>query len=307
MISGEGEITDQKSHGRSRSHIDDEQRQTQHRSVVGVLLNTSYPSQVFPTTTEKRGDPEFPFPEPPMPPMSRGPMMNPLKGMSLGIFAPESAVRTYLCRLLVHPWTEPFILILIVLQTVLLAVEAAPSVFDEGKGRPTRWGRTPIDWAMLGIFIIFTFEIIARIIVSGFILNAAEYSTIDRKRGIKAAVSDQYRAIFQPQRQKSVKAPRYGQAEPAAFARSFTIMQRQIGPQTVEDHQRWQLARRAFLRHGFNRLDFLAVVSFWISLVLGITGLESKHHIYIFKMLSCLRIIRLLALTNGTAVSAYLA
>lgn len=64
-----------------------------------------------------------------------------------------------------------------------------------------------------------------------------------------------------------------------------------------------QLARRAFLRHGFNRLDFAAVISFWITFALSITGLEMQHHLFIFRMMSCLRIVRLLALTNGTAVS----
>jgi hypothetical protein len=50
-------------------------------------------------------------------------------------------------------------------------------------------------------------------------------------------------------------------------------------------------------------LDFVAVVSFWISFVLGITGMESKHHLHVFRMLSCLRIVRLLALTRGNTVS----
>ena len=72
---------------------------------------------------------------------------------------------------------------------------------------------------------------------------------------------------------------------------------------SLEEQQRLHLARRAFLRHGFNRLDFIAVVAFWISFVLGVTGLESKHSVYVFRMLSCLRIIRLLALTKGNLVS----
>lgn len=228
--------------------------------------------------------------------------MNPLKGKSLGVFSPENPVRRALCELLIHPWTEFFILVLIVLQTILLAVEASPNVFDEGNGRPDRWGRTRIDWALLGLFIIFTLEIVARVIVSGFILNAAEYSTIDRKRGVRAAIADQYKLIFQPERQKSIRGARQTRLEPAAFARSFTFTQRQT--KTVEEERRFQLARRAFLRHGFNRVDFIAVVAFWISFVLGVFGLEKQYHLYVFKMLSCLRIIRLLALTNGTAVRA---
>jgi hypothetical protein len=49
-------------------------------------------------------------------------------------------------------------------------------------------------------------------------------------------------------------------------------------------------------------MDFIAVVSYWIALVLELTGVMSKHHVYIFRMLSCLRIFRLLSITEGTSV-----
>ncbi|RFU33099.1 hypothetical protein B7463_g3252, partial [Scytalidium lignicola] len=227
---------------------------------------------------------------------------NPLKGKSLGIFSPESRIRNKLCDLLVYPYTEPAILFLIVVQTVLLAVDASQSVYEHP--RPERWG-SPIDYALLGLFAIFSIEIIARIIVSGFILNAEEYSTVDRKRGIKGAVYDKYRAVFAPQRQFSVKRPKPDVPQTRGgptILRSFTGMQGPTMATTVEQAQRQQLARRAFLRHSFNRLDFLAVVSFWIAFALGITGTESGSHLYIFRMLSCLRILRLLAITNGTAI-----
>lgn len=299
-ISGEGENLDRRpSRRRSRSPSEDGRRQTRLEPAMDDQ-DTSYPSQVFPPSpSEKKGGPRVSMagirPSPAL-----GVAMNPLKGKSLGIFSPENPVRKALCELLIHPWTEFFILVLIVLQTILLAIESGPNVYEEGNARPDRWGRTRIDWAFLGLFIIFTLEIVARVIVSGFVLNAAEYSTIDRKRGVRAAIADQYKLIFQPERQKSVRGARQTRPDPAAFARSFTFAQRQT--KTVEDERRFQLARRAFLRHGFNRLDFIAVVAFWISFVLGLFGLEKQYHLYIFKMLSCLRIIRLLALTNGTAV-----
>jgi hypothetical protein len=203
----------------------------------------------------------------------------------------------------VNPYLEPLILLLIVVQTVLLTIESAPNVFADGYGRPERWGRRWIDWAILGLFIIFTLEVITRIIVSGFILNASEYSTIDRKRGIRAAIEDQYRAVFQPQH-KSQKASVQFNQEPSMISRSFTTLMQgqQALPETAEEHQRFQLARRSFLRHSFNRLDFVAVIAYWISFILGITGWEHQHNLYVFKMLSCLRILRLLAITNGTAV-----
>ncbi|MBE3042651.1 ion transporter, partial [Candidatus Bathyarchaeota archaeon] len=308
-ISGDAENLDRRpSRHRSRSPTGGSRRETQHQPIADDQ-DTSYPSQVYPPSpSEKRGGPRVSTAGVRPPPSLGMAAMNPLKGKSLGLFSPENPIRKAMCELLIQPWTEFFILLLIVLQTVLLAVEAGPNVFAEGNARPDKWGTTRIDWALLGLFIIFTLEIVARVIVSGFVLNAAEYSTIDRARGVRAAIADQYKYIFQPERQKSmrgsargsVKGSRQPRPDPAAFARSFTFAQRQN--KTVEDERRFQLARRAFLRHGFNRLDFIAVVAFWISFVLGVFGLEKQHHIYVFKMLSCLRIIRLLALTNGTAV-----
>ncbi|CAG8953256.1 hypothetical protein HYFRA_00003459 [Hymenoscyphus fraxineus] len=227
---------------------------------------------------------------------------NPLRGRSLGIFTSDSKVRNWLCDVLVYPLTEPIILILIMVQTVLLAVESSRSVFDDGHGRPDRWGRSHIDLAIFGLFVIFTLELIARIIVSGFILNAPEYSSTKGKVGAKAIILDKYRSVFKPQRESSTRGTRPSPSLSApTIVRSFTAIQGDK-VRTVEQAQRLQLARRAFLRHGFNRLDFVAVCAYWVSFVLSITGVESGRHMYVFRMLSCLRILRLLALTHGTAV-----
>lgn len=303
-ISGEGETFEQQQQRRQRSRSPSvDGRVSQSHAPSHADIDTSYLSQVFPSSTEKNGDPEWTFSEAALPPRRAGPMPNPLKGRSLGIFGPDNVIRRKLCDVLVNPYMEPILLLLIVLQAILLAVEAANNVYDPGNGRPPEWDPSSgINWALFILFIIFTLELVARIIVSGFILNAEEYSTIDRKKGVRAAISDQYNAVFRPQRQKSVKTPREQSYGPSTFARSFTIMHGSM-PETVEEQQRMQLARRAFLRHGFNRLDFIAVVSFWIAFVLSVTGVEITKHLFIFRMLSCLRIVRLLALTNGTAVS----
>ncbi|KAH7160114.1 Ion transport protein-domain-containing protein [Dactylonectria estremocensis] len=302
-LSGESELVDQRvSRHRSQSPHAFDRNPT--RDTASMLVDTSYQPQVVNPTAEKTGEPRYLISESHPSTAPRPPLPNPLKGKSLGLFSPDNFVRRRLCDLLVNPYTEPFLLLLIVLQAILLAVEAAPPISADGEQRPERWKGTAIDWAMLVLFIIFTLELISRIIVSGFILNAAEFSTIDRKRGIRAAVADQYRVIFQPERQKSVKNKHQFQAEPSTIARSFTTFMQgqQALPQTLEEQQRFQLARRAFLRHSFNRIDFVAVVSFWIMFYLSTTGLETKHHLFVFRMMSCLRILRLLSLTNGTAI-----
>lgn len=72
--------------------------------------------------------------------------------------------------------------------------------------------------------------------------------------------------------------------------------------QILRNQHKARLARCAYLRHSFNRMDFIAVVSFWIAFVLEFSGITSQHHIYVFRMLSCMRIFRLLGISEGTTV-----
>lgn len=231
------------------------------------------------------------------------PHPNPLKGKTLGIFSPENWLRLKLCEMLVHPVTEPIILVLILIQTVLLAVDAAPKT--DYDARPKAWQASWIDFGLLGLFSIYTLEIVARIIVSGFIKNAEEYSTVDTALGLKAAFTDRVQRFFAPQSQPSTRRTTNEPKPQPSILRSFTAMQVQLDsdqPGHSRQQQRLRLARRAFLRHGFNRLDFVAVVSFWITFFLSVVMVEQSRHIYIFRMLSCLRILRLLGLTQGTSV-----
>jgi hypothetical protein len=233
--------------------------------------------------------------------------INPLKGNSVGVFPPKNRLRMQLCDLLVHPATEPTILVLIVIQTILLAIDSAPSVYNDPRSQ--RWGKVWIDYALLALFSIYTAEIVARVIVSGFIMNPEEYSSTDRSQGYWNAFLENFQNLFAPHRPQALTRRVTGNSHskdstPQSILRSFTGMQAHIDtPGHTVQQQRIRLARRAFMRHSFNRLDFLAVVSFWISFALGIFGLEYRDHLYVFRMLSCLRILRLLGLTSGTSVS----
>lgn len=59
---------------------------------------------------------------------------------------------------------------------------------------------------------------------------------------------------------------------------------------------------RAYLRDNWQRLDFVSIVSFWISLALSISHYDAEHHFMLFRALSCLRILRLCNLTTGTNI-----
>ena len=59
-----------------------------------------------------------------------------------------------------------------------------------------------------------------------------------------------------------------------------------------------------FLRQSWTRIDFVAIVSFWIMFMLAVTGAErGRYHIGLFRAMSVLRTTRLLAVTSGTTVS----
>ena len=229
---------------------------------------------------------------------------NPLRGKSLGLFSPESRVRRRLLDFLVHPLCEPFILLLIVIQTIILAIDSAQDVYTHP--RPTRWGNRWTDWVLLGIFSVYTVEVVIKIIVSGFILNPREYSTIDRSIGVRQALLNKANDLFALERKPSLQRNSRQLADrpdaPPSLLRSFTAETFDNVPGGSRQAQKKRLAHRAFLRHSFNRLDFVAVVSFWIGFILSAFKLESDYHIYVFQMMSCLRIVRLLGITSGTSV-----
>lgn len=62
---------------------------------------------------------------------------------------------------------------------------------------------------------------------------------------------------------------------------------------------------KAFLRHSWNRIDLLSVVSYWVDFGLTCAGqviVGESQRILEFKMLSALILLRLLNITNSNRV-----
>ncbi|KAG5652105.1 hypothetical protein H0H81_006278 [Sphagnurus paluster] len=101
----------------------------------------------------------------------------PIRGRTLGFFGPESKVRLALFNFLVSPWTEPIILVLIIVNAVVLTIQAAlPLTLSTSNGTavPPRirgYFHSWEDYALFVLFIIFTLEAFARICVSGFLFD----------------------------------------------------------------------------------------------------------------------------------------
>ncbi|KAI9485974.1 MAG: Ion transport protein-domain-containing protein [Benjaminiella poitrasii] len=63
--------------------------------------------------------------------------------------------------------------------------------------------------------------------------------------------------------------------------------------------------KTAYLRHSWNRIDFVSIIAYWIDLSLLITHqeiIDDYRRILVFKMLSALILLRLLNLTDGSRV-----
>ncbi|ODQ55958.1 hypothetical protein SAICODRAFT_47407, partial [Saitoella complicata NRRL Y-17804] len=243
-----------------------------------------------------------------------------LRGKSLGIFGPDSSVRNWLCNILLNPITEPFLFCVIVCHTVLLIIKSSLRQHYTGDGDRLRWGQGPqkwLDFAFLGIFGLYTLECVARIVVSGVFINPPSLENPDKPHGLESlAQKVRVMANVAPSRSRSMsrspaRPPRSPIGMPRspmrarAVVRTNTSYAEHVNPtggcfKTLRELKKAQLARRAYLRHSFNRLDFVAVVAYWIGFLLSVTAVSSEHHIYVFKMLSCLRILKLLNITQGT-------
>ena len=75
----------------------------------------------------------------------------------------------------------------------------------------------------------------------------------------------------------------------------------QLSMNNIRDKSRRNLP---YLRQSWTRVDFIAIVSFWIMFALATTGVEKGvKHIGLFRALSVIRTARLLSITAGTTVS----
>ncbi|CAE6352806.1 unnamed protein product [Rhizoctonia solani] len=333
-------------------------------NLAGVQLE----DKPMPRTPEREGVPHpfpdreqgvSPAPEPVPPPedeLDRSQHMQ-LRGRTLGMFGPENQLRKAMRATLLWTWTEPIILVLIFANAVFLTTQAWRSVYVYE--RVDGYFKTWEDYGLFVLFCIFTVEMIARIIVSGFVLDPEiKPSSVGRwlrdlapGDNFAARAQSVRRKVFEqraPYTQHTVSATELGEKSPkpnltfalasqvgvaaAHASRSDTVTAPRhpatSAPQPNSQHIQsqsgtWYLqhstdtpfqiavARQrilseqssTYLRHSWNRTDFVAVCSFWVMFGLAISGKENQPnlHLYVFRALSVLRTARLLAVTKGTS------
>ena len=202
-------------------------------------------------------------------------------------------------------YLEPLILFLIIVATVVFAIESAPNVYVHP--RPSGYFPKWEDYVLLTIYSIFTAEIGARIVAHGLWFSPAPHSSAAASTRPPSILVRSPSAASLVTQTPSI---RLGLA-PSLAATGVAVMP--ASPLTRLHHTTpFALALRrqrkthqqalAFLRHSFNRMDLIAVLSFWIAFGLRVGG-GPDSAVRVFQALSVLRCVRLLGITAGTNVS----
>src|SRR5690606_30435136 len=95
---------------------------------------------------------------------------------------------------------------LIIIQIVFLTVDTIPSVFEDPRDKA--WGTSASDYGLLILFLIYTLEIIAHVIVSGFIINPDDRESTEPKKSFVQKVLDKSNSLRSPRKCTSVRSLR---------------------------------------------------------------------------------------------------
>ncbi|KAF9236771.1 Ion transport protein-domain-containing protein [Melanogaster broomeanus] len=308
----------------------------------------------------------------------------PLRGWALGFLGPTNPLRLRLYHMLSHLFTEPIILTLIIFDAIALVLQASRSLLLPPSQTPTTeqgYFHAWEDYVIFVLFVLFTTEALARICVSGLLLdpevptssllavsfstksgyvsaptssastvnvNATSsrsgsvvrglslkrlYSNLTRPFALPSNVQpssvmqDPMRTIPPSSTLQFEKATTHSGVSSSSLSQLQqhsrdpshpTFLSRAMKSDVPKSHPsdiislpfrlNVQAAREKvvrnlpYLRQSWGRIDFLAIVGFWVSFILATIGVErGTYHFGIFRAMSVLRIARLLAITSGTA------
>lgn len=196
------------------------------------------------------------------------------------------------------------------------------------------------DYIIFGLFCVYTIEALCRVIVSGLLIDpevpfsslSIDFSGLKRQGSLRTNVSTlkprfmHSSSTLRPTPSRTqVTSPGTGgvpmweektsQSQLLDTTPAPSSLPPSNTPSRLALHLHQDLPFRAalskqlditssrpYLRHSWNRVDALAIVSFWIMFILCVFGQEktAHEHLYIFRALAVLRTTRLLAITSGT-------
>lgn len=290
-------------------------------SLQDLTTSAMYANGAGLSSRQQQQQPASSHQEPPAP----QPPPQALVGKTLKLFGPTHPVRRMSRKLMLQPWMEPLILVLIIINVIVLTIQAAPSVYAHPRPSSPGYFHHWPDYVLFALVLLFTFEVFLRIVVAGFIFSPYDQWWVGKsassgsRSGPTASPPTEKRSssFFQSFSPYGSTGSNDNNSRPEyphqPLGRTRTDLSMHPKPQgsiltevpfklAVDHLQQITVSQKAYLRHSYNRLDFVAVITFWITFVLAMAGAEHRHWLYIFRGLSVLRATRLLTFTTGSVV-----
>lgn len=234
-----------------------------------------------------------------------------LVGTSLKIFGADNKFRIFLYNLLHNVWLEPFSFFLIIFHTAVLTAGNWSNIFDGIDEEDqsdylivfSGWRMLWMNWCLLAIFICYTLIACAKIIAYGLWNDSQRKDLLKQSKKEVVAPGDGQGSNLMPNglRRRHTKnvplVPTFANLIPG-----YNKDEASHQGDTINIPSGFRVAtERAYLRSSWNRLQFLAVISYWTALLLSINSFDLKNELFMFSALSALPILHLLNLTSGTS------
>ncbi|CEP63141.1 calcium channel protein CCH1 LALA0_S07e03312g [Lachancea lanzarotensis] len=216
-----------------------------------------------------------------------------LCGNSLGLFPPNNPLRVRLASIVTNEWTHRVNVLFLVFLVAILSVAFS---FESDE---LAYFSSTVGGLIFAINVLYTLDMLARIIVFGFWDDSAlfqtrgeDYKTVYQILGIDSFFrdlkskygKDLFRRILPFKISYDQLAGKSGH-KPVRSAVTF------VGSADGKNSE--VPLYRAYFRSSWNRVDLVSTVCFWISAFLSIKSFDDSHGIRIFKTLAALRILKL--------------
>lgn len=253
-----------------------------------------------------------------------------LFGKSLGIFSKDNKFRRFLYDTLTKKWFEILFLVVLVAQVFVLTAMTIPDIVTEGVdqrpiGFMTAFHDVAYDWILLGIFIFYTIVAIAKSIAFGllfdfknhsvrFSYNHKEYTIISVKEdtGPIFHTTDLRKSLSKKNRRKNPQHTQFESTAGLVPTESNQLSQEQSPPIQREFRRAHHIdpdkedtipaPERAYLRSTWTRIDFVAIICYWITFGLQANNIATRLELFVFRCLSGLPMLRLLNMTKRTSM-----
>ncbi|KAK9458636.1 Ion transport protein-domain-containing protein [Lipomyces oligophaga] len=217
-----------------------------------------------------------------------------LRGNSLGFIGSTSLIRKFLLRLELSSTLEIFMFFLLVLQSFVVIFRASHEELynNDSSSYQELWASEWSNIILVPIFACYTLESVVKIIVSGFILNP--------DHSFQELISKFFQFFHINNNESHVRIEKLLASKISSLYYSSALTPPPITEHNINSSTE-KISRLAYLRSSWNRLDFVSVLCYWVYLALVLVDTRfSDAAVNLFRMLSTIRLLRWLKITNGT-------